>query len=197
LIKFVSKLGNASKSSRSDRNIYWIFQGRTWQLPPPTVCQYSPNALSDFVDASQTSSYRYFEVLLSQLSILPLRLPTLEGYVTSAGLGSESVLRASRLALADHLEGLEVLGSNMDPQSYGLKDICDGLLEVLKRNTGNDRVAMPTLEVLAFLLDSCIIQPLQDTQFKYVLIRRSASYRLLTNVRQLAVTFRLGSKGAL
>ncbi|KAI9780276.1 MAG: hypothetical protein M1839_006836 [Geoglossum umbratile] len=122
---------------------------------------------SDFVDAPQTASYRYFKVLLSQLSVLPLRLPTLEGYVTSAGLGSESVLRASRLALADHLEGLDVLGSNKDPQSYGLKDICDGLLEILKRNTSNDRVAMPTLEVLAFLLDSCIIQLLQDTQFNW------------------------------
>ncbi|KAI9765900.1 MAG: hypothetical protein M1840_007041 [Geoglossum simile] len=122
---------------------------------------------SDFIDASQTSSYQYFKQLLSHLSIPPLRLPTLEGYVTSAGLGSESVLRASRLALADHLESLDVLCSNKDPQSYGLRDICETLLDILKQNITNDRVAISTLEVLAFLIDSRIIQLLQETQFNW------------------------------
>src|SRR5436305_9554053 len=106
---------------------------------------------SEFVDAAQTSSYHYFRVLLTQLSVPSLRLPLLEGYVISAGLGSESVLRASRLALADHLEELDVEANPSILNSYGLKDVCDAFPEVLKQNVTNYRVSFPTLETIAFL----------------------------------------------
>ena len=67
---------------------------------------------------------------------------------------------------------------NKDPKSYALRDVCEILLDILKQNIANDRVAIPTLEVIAFLLDGRILQLLQDTQFKYVLIRRSGFLRL-------------------
>ncbi|KAH0558993.1 hypothetical protein GP486_004392 [Trichoglossum hirsutum] len=112
--------------------------------------KYSLVIPNDFVDASQTSSYQYFRQLLAYLSLVSLRHSLLEG-----------------LALADHLENLDVHNGNGSPHSYGLQDICETLLEILKQNISNDRVSIPTLEVLAFLLDSRIIQRLQDTQFKW------------------------------
>jgi hypothetical protein len=72
----------------------------------------------------------------------------LQGYVTSADTGNEDLVRSSRAALAEFCE-------------TGEKErdlICGGLFRVLMNNKGNDRVEVPTLEVVGFLFDVRIIQ---------------------------------------
>lgn len=73
-----------------------------------------------------------------------LRLPLLEGYVTSAGAGSEALLITSRGALIDF--AAQCCGD------YNLQDLCVDLVEVLSRNSSNDRIAVPAMEVLSFFL---------------------------------------------
>jgi tubulin-specific chaperone D len=72
----------------------------------------------------------------------------IEGYVTSADSGSEDLIRASRAALAEYCE----------VQSQHLDHVCETLFVVAKRNMKNDRVLVPTLEVMAFLFDVRIMQ---------------------------------------
>lgn len=78
----------------------------------------------------------------------------LEGYVTSADAGSEDLIRASRAALTEFCES----GSD------NLQKVCSTLLLVAKRNLKNDRVLVPTLEVVAFLFD---VQVMQRSSTKY------------------------------
>lgn len=71
------------------------------------------------------------------------RAEMFEGYVTSADTGSEELVRVSRAALADFCDKEEA-NSNL---------VCETLLEVLKANMANDRILVPTLEVMGFLFD--------------------------------------------
>lgn len=72
----------------------------------------------------------------------------IEGYVTSADSGSEDLIRASRAALAEYCEA----------QNQHTEHVCGTLFIVAKRNMKNDRVLVPTLEVMAFLFDVRIMQ---------------------------------------
>ena len=69
-----------------------------------------------------------------------------EGYVTSSDTGSEELVKNSRAALADFCEdgNVNLVGTS--------------LVEVLKRNMSNDRVLVPTLEILAFLFNCQLLQ---------------------------------------
>lgn len=89
-----------------------------------------------------------------------LRLPLLEGYITSAGVGAESLLVASRLALVDYLSE-----SSHEPRTL---NICNDLTDLLARNVANERLAVPVLEVIAFLFEAQIYQSLAEsgTPFK-------------------------------
>lgn len=87
-----------------------------------------------------------------------LRLPLLEGYVTSAGVGSESLLRASRLALVDYVE-------SVSPDARAL-NLGNDLTELLGRCLSNDRLAIPILEVIGFLFDAGVLEGFNDAAFK-------------------------------
>lgn len=93
-----------------------------------------------------------------------LRLSLLEGYVTSAGVGSESLLRSSRLALVDYLES----ASSEAPA----RKLCDDLTELLGRCLSNDRLAIPILEVIGFLFDARTLVGFDDASFKSVHLLR-------------------------
>jgi tubulin-specific chaperone D len=67
----------------------------------------------------------------------------LAGFVTSADTGHETLIIASRAALCVFCDGDR---SNLDL-------VCTGLLENLKLHQGQDRVLVPTLEIVSFLLD--------------------------------------------
>ena len=113
------------------------------------------------------SSYEYF---FSSLALLRQDVPTylkralLEGYISSAGMGSESIVQASRLALYNSLDELP-LESNK--QGSCLFEIGNTISEILRANLTNDRVSLPLLEVIAFTLDADILQRLARTPFKW------------------------------
>ena len=122
-------------------------------------------------DGSQTSTIEYFLQFLSLCSE-PLtqdwiRKPLLEGYVTSAGAGSESLLGASRAAFTSYTEPLDLAN---------LATICTDLTDLIRENLPNDRLAIPLLEFVAFLLEADVLQRLRDQDFAWK--------RLFTEVRK-------------
>ncbi|KAI9777363.1 MAG: hypothetical protein M1835_005261, partial [Candelina submexicana] len=101
-------------------------------------------ATAGFDSVGQVSSHKYFLELLQLLRQKSVRIPLLQGYVTSAGAGSEAIIIASRGALVDFAEQRD--------EVYNLCELSTDLVEVLKRNSNNDRVAVPAMEVLSFFL---------------------------------------------
>lgn len=91
------------------------------------------------------STPEYYEQLLALRSIDWLRGYILEGCIISAGVGSESLIRSSRTALAVYID---TLGTSE------LARLLADLLMILKRCVTDDRVIVPALAVIAFLLDS-------------------------------------------
>ncbi|KAH7063445.1 tubulin folding cofactor D C terminal-domain-containing protein [Macrophomina phaseolina] len=117
------------------------------------------------LDASGTSSQEYFARAIQHLdanSYRVTRLAILEGYVSSAGMGSESVVQAARLALVGRLQALPT-----ENDDFSLLHVANSLVDVFKVQLTNDRVVLPLLEVLAFLLDMQVLQRLDGSSFKW------------------------------
>ena len=122
-------------------------------------------------DSSHTSTIEYFLQFLSLCSE-PLtrdwiRKPILEGYVTSAGAGSESLLGASRAAFTSYTELLDLAE---------IATMCTDLTDLIQENIPNDRLLVPTLEFVAFLFEADVLQRLRDQDFAWK--------RLFTEVRK-------------
>jgi hypothetical protein len=68
------------------------------------------------------------------------------------------LIRVSRAALAYFCDCKTSRGEDL----HDIKDlkgfVCESLFEVAKRNISNDRVLVPTLEVMSFLFDAGIMQ---------------------------------------
>lgn len=79
------------------------------------------------------------------------------GFISSAGMGSESVLQASRAAILDNLADAPAHGVRGKLCIY---DFVALLATVLKENLADDRIILPFLDLLAFLLDMQIPQRL-------------------------------------
>lgn len=116
-------------------------------------------------DIAQTSTTAYFQQMIA-LSTHDdvgnwVRDPLLEGYVTSAGAGSETVLRASREAFSTHTNSLEI---------GRLEILCTHVFGTLRtdptidRLTASDRLNIPTLDFLAFLCDSGVLHRLSTAE---------------------------------
>lgn len=122
-------------------------------------------------DISQTSAIDYFLQLLSlcphQLTQDWVRKPLLGGYVTSGGAGSESLLGASRAAFVMFAESLNLAA---------LSVLCTFLTDLIQENISNDRLAVPTLEFVAFLFEAGVLQRLREQDFAW--------RRLFTEVRK-------------
>jgi hypothetical protein len=86
------------------------------------------------------------------------RLELFEGLVSSADTGSEDLIRVSRAALADFCECKILSGKKLHDQIDPKGFVCESLFEVAKRNISNDKVLVPTLEVMSFLFDAGIMQ---------------------------------------
>jgi hypothetical protein len=117
------------------------------------------------------SSYAYFAETLKVFSPEKphwLKAAVLEGYVSSAGMGSESVVQNSRMVLIDAMDRLPVdtSSSGVVESSCSLLEVMDILIDLLKASLSTDRVLIPLLEVIAFLLDAGILQRLASTKFK-------------------------------
>ena len=98
-------------------------------------------------DIGQVSSVSYYLQLVSLSSIQWLRQPLLQGMVTSAAAGSETILCASRAAMVKALEGMPL---------NELASFWDCLLITLKSEVQNERLVVSVLEVLGFVLASGI-----------------------------------------
>lgn len=112
------------------------------------------------------SSPEYFSGMLGLLRKdvpQPLHMAILEGYVSSMGMASESVVQSSRHALVGLAEQLPDASS----EAYSIRDLGDALMDVLKEHLANDRVLLPLLESLAFLFDMQVLQRLEATDFKW------------------------------
>jgi hypothetical protein len=96
------------------------------------------------------------------------------GYVSSAGLGSESVSQNARKALLQFLDALPVDSTTTTSQG-SLVDVANCMLGLMKLNADNDRVIIPLLETIAFLFDMHTMQRLaSSSSFKYVIPRSQA-----------------------
>ena len=128
-------------------------------------------SISLIFDIFQTSTVEYFLQLLSlcshHLTQNWVRKPLLEGYVTSAGAGSESLLGASRAAFTSYTEPLDLAT---------LAIFCTYLIDIIRENISNDRLVVPTLEFVAFLFEAGVLQRLRDQDFAW--------RRLSTEVRK-------------
>ena len=91
------------------------------------------------------STSEYYEQLLALRSIDWLRGYILEGCISSAGIGSETLIRSSRLALAIYIDACSVTE---------LAKLYTDLLMIMNKYVTVDRVIVPALAVFAFLLDS-------------------------------------------
>ncbi|CAN9243043.1 unnamed protein product [Alternaria alternata] len=113
------------------------------------------------------SSKAYFLNALGVLAIDPsIRDAICVGFVSSAGMGSESVVQNSRAALLDFVDILPNEDSSDDPR-FTLVDFANCFLTLLKENITNDRVLLPLLEVISFLFDMQVMQRLQSTPFNF------------------------------
>ncbi|OJD35564.1 beta-tubulin cofactor d [Diplodia corticola] len=115
--------------------------------------------------ASGISSHDYFTRAIKYFNsdtTATTGLAIVEGYISSAGMGSESVVQASRLALVEHLQALPT-----ESDGFSLFHVANTILDVCKAHLANDRIIVPMLEVLAFLLDAQVFQRLVGSSFKW------------------------------
>ncbi|KAI1481477.1 tubulin folding cofactor D C terminal-domain-containing protein [Daldinia eschscholtzii] len=99
----------------------------------------------------------------------------LAGLVTSADTGNEDLVIVSRAALADFC----------GESTENLKLICAALLRNLKQYHGQDRVIIPTLEVVAYLFHVGVLQQCPEINLRQLCILvQKAAYKT-GNVRKL------------
>ena len=85
------------------------------------------------------------------------RVPLLNGYVTSAGSGSESVLQASREAFVAYTVGCS---------PFELVTYCTNIVDIVQDNPSDDRLVVPTVEFLGFLFDAGVLPHLVKEIFE-------------------------------
>lgn len=105
----------------------------------------------------------------------------LAGFVTSADAGSEDIVIASRAALCDHCKG----------SAENLASVCRALVLNLKTRQGQDRVVVPTLEIIAFLMHVGLFQQCKDIDMRNLCLQvQKAGYKT-GNVRKLEACIRV------
>ncbi|KAH6996172.1 tubulin folding cofactor D C terminal-domain-containing protein [Ilyonectria sp. MPI-CAGE-AT-0026] len=98
----------------------------------------------------------------------------LAGFVTSADTGNEDLVIASRAALSDYCEANQ---ENLDL-------VCQGLFQNLKTRQGQDRVLVPTLEIIAFLFHVGFFQK-STVNFRSLCLQTQKAGYKSGNVRKL------------
>lgn len=99
----------------------------------------------------------------------------LAGFVVSADTGNEELVIASRAALTDYCDASQ---ANTDR-------VCMSLFRNMKARQGQDRVIVPTLEIIAFLFSVGIYQKTTMVDFKNLCLQvQKAGYKS-GNVRKL------------
>ncbi|KAK2054803.1 beta-tubulin cofactor d [Colletotrichum caudatum] len=92
----------------------------------------------------------------------------LAGYVTSADTGNEDLVIASRAALAEFCAASPM---NLDA-------VCAALVSNVRTRQGQDRVVVPTLEILAFLCHVGLFQKCPDVNLRHLCLQvQKAGYK--------------------
>ena len=139
-------------------------------------------------DSSSSDYFRHF-LLLSRIP--QFRQDILEDLIVTASSGSESLLVASRAALAAHAE--EIMPSQLD-------ELCCTLVDMIKSNVENDKVPVndrllvPAMDVLGFLFEIGIMERLESVAnfFSLVILVKSAHHKSL-NIRKLEAAIQIYS----
>ncbi|KAF2645263.1 hypothetical protein P280DRAFT_115775 [Massarina eburnea CBS 473.64] len=120
--------------------------------------------------ADGISSYAYFA---NALTVLQAKTPYAVkealclGFVTSAGMGSESVVQNSRAALLDAVDAWPTDPTQRDGTQISLLEVSDCLVGLLRKHLDAERVLLPLLDVFAFLFDMQVLQRLVSTAFNF------------------------------
>lgn len=128
-----------------------------------------------------TTTSTYFTHILALTLTQPYLLtPILTGLLTSTASGADSLLRASRAALAAHIDTLS------DAQLHSL---LTSLLTILAENQHNERLSLPTLTALAFLSEINIFDRVNTRELPFdwsqLLPLLAKSHHRSTNVRKI------------
>ncbi|KAF2708780.1 hypothetical protein K504DRAFT_482284 [Pleomassaria siparia CBS 279.74] len=125
--------------------------------------------ISDVADG--TSSYEYFfnalKILQPTTTSYAVKEAVLLGFVSSASMGSESVVQNSRAALIDAIDLLPISNASGHGERFSLLDMVTCLTDLIKQNLDCDRILIPLLDVIAFLFDMQILNRLADTSFNF------------------------------
>jgi len=122
---------------------------RVYHYPNP-VRKFNTDSSRKYEHVSEVSSSDYFRQLFELLQVDWLRLPLIQGLVTSASAGTEGLIRASRSALVEYINE-----QDKGQQQIIVVKLLQDLLVILDTNLQDDRYAIPAMEMLSFLLDSC------------------------------------------
>jgi hypothetical protein len=138
--------------------------------PVPSFSNVFPQTYQESIKtALQGTAQEYFATLLPLLAIPEVREGFIEGFVTSAGAGSSSVLKASRRALLEYLSSTAICASTNC-------DFAASLVIVFRKAVAaaNDRIVVPMLEVVSLLLDTAVFLPnIHTARVLFILTQKS------------------------
>lgn len=107
-----------------------------------------PALARNYSHLADVSSKAYYRQLLDLLEVDPLQAPIIEGIVSSATAGTEVLGVASRGAILEYIQ---------DQSEEAQMDVSITFLTILtkslKTSGSDDRVVIPTMELLAFLIE--------------------------------------------
>ena len=107
------------------------------------------------------STITYFTSLLSHTSSdSSLCFPLLRGLITTTGSSSDALMQTSRIALLSHTAALS---------NPILETFCNVLaVDLLRASLTDERLCIPTLETINFLLETTVLHRLIGTEFRFV-----------------------------
>jgi hypothetical protein len=128
---------------------------------------------SKLISVHEVSTVSWFAAALAKLNYdsanalqrQRLQLAVVTGYCSSAGMGSETILRRSRAAFGN----IEVHLRTEESVSAVQFQFLETLVELMEKSLEMDRILLTALETLAFLLDFLVLQCLEaESSSKYV-----------------------------
>ncbi|KAI9171066.1 Tubulin-specific chaperone D [Paramyrothecium foliicola] len=105
----------------------------------------------------------------------------MSGYVTSADTGNEDLVIASRAALSGFCSS--------SPRNLDV--VCAALLQNMKSYQGQDRVLVPTMEIIAFLFHAGLFQQAQGVNLRQLCLQAQKAGYKSGNVRKIVACIKV------
>ncbi|CAG8798261.1 11150_t:CDS:2, partial [Racocetra persica] len=112
-----------------------------------------------------TSPLELYPRMVKLLTLKEYRFDLLVGLVIAAGGINESLVRYSSSTLLDYANELPV--TSPEDSSLSLPELANELLNILRHNEKQDRIAIPLLEVLDLLFESGTLQKIDLDLFSF------------------------------